>query len=117
MGQLYLICVGKLKNKNYREIESDFTKRMNPSLQVIEVKSCAENPDKESEVVLKKISDLSKKSKAKIILLTEDGEKYSSLKFSKYLEELMGQSNDIFFCIGGAAGHGEKLLELADGKL
>ena len=108
-----ILCVGKIKEKFYREAISEYSKRLSKycSLEIIEVadektnENCSENEaklvkDKEGERILKHIKD-----KDYVIALAIEGKKYDSVAFSKYIENLgvSGESN-ITFIIGGSLG-------------
>jgi len=119
MKSLYIIAVGKLKDKNYQSIENEYLKRItNPSLQIIEIKTPTEDKQQAATEVLKKVSDINKKNNPFIVLLCENGETYDSPTFANWLTKLSDQGKEnIFFIIGGAAGHGEKVLAAAQHKI
>jgi len=112
MKSLHLITVGKLKDKNYEVLEGEYTKRFKDiNFKIHEVKSHEENLDRESDEVLKKIDQIEKNGKARIILLTERGEKRDSSAFSQWLYKLLENYSQIILIIGGASGHGNKIYE------
>ncbi len=118
MKSLHLITVGKLKDKSYESLEADYLKRFKDlDFKIHEVKSQEENLDRESEEVLKKISQIEKNGKARIILLTERGEKRGSVQFSEWLYKLLENHSQIILIIGGASGHGEKVYEASHGEI
>ena len=117
MKDLHLITVGKLSDKNIEELERDYTKRLiSPRLYVHEVRSHAENLAQEAKEVLAKIDDISKNEKPYIVLMTENGKQFSSVEFSQWLS-LKNESQAVVFIIGGAAGHGNAVIEKAHFKL
>ncbi|MBC99048.1 MAG: hypothetical protein CME63_15010 [Halobacteriovoraceae bacterium] len=112
MKSLHLITVGKLKDKSYLSLESEYLKRLKDiQFNIHEVKSHEENLDREADEVLKKINQIEKNGKAKIILLTEKGEKRNSVQFSNWLYKLFEISTSVILIIGGASGHGEKVYQ------
>ena len=112
MKSLHLITVGKLKDKSYLALESEYLKRLKDiQFNIHEVKSHEENLDREADEVLKKINQIEKNGKAKIILLTEKGEKRNSVQFSNWLYKLFEISTSVILIIGGASGHGEKVYQ------
>lgn len=112
MKSLHLITVGKLKDKSYLSLESEYLKRLKDiQFNIHEVKSHEENLDREADEVLKKINQIEKSGKAKIILLTEKGEKRNSVQFSNWLYKLFEISTSVILIIGGASGHGEKVYQ------
>lgn len=113
MKSLHLITVGKLKDKAYKALEEDYIKRFKDiTFKIHEVKSHEENLDRESEEVLKKVDQIEKNGKARIILLTERGEKRESISFSKWLYKLLENNSQIILIIGGASGHGRKVYDV-----
>ena len=118
MKSLHLITVGKLKDKAYESLEADYLKRFKDlSFKIHEVKTHEENLDRESEEVLKKVTQIEKNGKARLILLTERGEKKGSVQFSKWLYKLIENHSQIILVIGGASGHGEKVYEASHGEI
>lgn len=112
MKSLHLITVGKLKDRSYLSLESEYLKRLKDiQFNIHEVKSHEENLDREADEVLKKINQIEKNGKAKIILLTEKGEKRNSVQFSNWLYKLFEISTSVILIIGGASGHGEKVYQ------
>ena len=72
MKSVFLLTVGKLKDKNLLELENDYLKRIKkPLLKIIECKAYSEDLDKEANGVLNKIQEISKDSSVDIFLLAE----------------------------------------------
>jgi len=114
MKSLHLITVGKLKDKTYELLEANYVKRFKDlSFKIHEVKSHEENLDRESEEVLKKVHQIERNGKARVILLTERGKKRNSIQFSQWLYKLLENYSQIILVIGGASGHGKKLYEIS----
>lgn len=116
MKEVYLIVVGKLKDKNLQQIEDDFLKRCkSPSLKVYETKARAEDKDFESSDVIKKCRDLSKGDGFLVFPLSERGQTFTSIEFSSWFFQKIekNSSKKIIFVIGGAEGHGKEVLDLA----
>jgi 23S rRNA (pseudouridine1915-N3)-methyltransferase len=107
MLDLTLITVGKIKDKNHREIAENYLKRLKPfaRLEMLEVKASAfststrERAKKEEAERLQEI--LNKKNSSTIFLLAEDGSEHDSLSFAKSLEKINGP---IILIIAGALG-------------
>lgn len=116
MKELHLIVIGKYKDKNLEALEDQYHKRItNPKLKIHELKSQRENLDLEANEVLKKLTDL---GQVYPILMAENGKLMDSEKFSNWLNELLEiRSEKIVLIIGGASGHGKKVLNLAQSKL
>lgn len=115
MKSVYLLTVGKLKDKNLEAIEYSYIKRINnPKLKIVEVKSSAENKEAEAKEILKKIDSFS--NNPFVITLTEFGKELDSYKFSEWFFNTL-VNKDIFFIICGAEGPDKILLEKTDYKL
>lgn len=117
MKDLHLIVVGKLNDKNIEELERDYFKRLtSPKLTIHEVRAHSENLDKEAKEVSSKIDELSQNENPYIVLLAENGKPFTSVNFSKWLT-LKNETQRIIFVIGGAAGHGQLMINRAHYRL
>lgn len=117
MKDLHLIVVGKLGDKNIEELERDYFKRLtSPKLTIHEVRAHAENLTKEAKEVLTKISELSKDENPYLVLLAENGKQFTSVNFSKWLYSVC-ETQRMIFIIGGAAGHGQEVIDRAHFRL
>ena len=116
MKDIHLIVIGKYKDKNLESLEEQYLKRITgPKLKIHELKSMRENLELEANEVLKKLNDL---APSYPILMAENGKLRNSVDFSKWLYSLIEtRSEKIVLIIGGASGHGQKVLELAKEKL
>lgn len=124
--KIMILCVGKVKEKYYRDAVAEYEKRLSRycKLEMIEVAD-EKTPDKaavaledqikqrEAERILKYIRD-----DANCIALAIDGKGYDSMEFSKHIEELgiAGKSN-VIFVIGGSLGLHESVLQRADERI
>lgn len=115
-----ILCVGKIKEKFYRDALLEYSKRLSKycSLEVIEVadEKTSENASdteidmvkaKEGERILKHIKD-----RDYVIALAILGKQQDSVAFSKFIENLgiTGQST-IDFVIGGSLGLSDEVLK------
>jgi len=78
-------------------------------------KNLSENQQKqkEGELILDKI-----KSSDTLILLDENGKEFSSVGFSKYVEQKMiGGIKNLIFVIGGPYGFSDEVYKKAQGKI
>ena len=116
MKEIHLIVIGKYKDKNLETLEDQYLKRItNPKLKIHELKSQRENLELEAAEVVKKLNDL---GSCYPILMAENGKLMDSPKFSSWLYGLIeNRSEKLVLIIGGASGHGSKVLELAKEKL
>ena len=121
-----IICVGKIKEKFYRDAVLEYVKRLSRYAK-IEIVECADEktPDnasallcdqiksREGERILDRIRD-----NDHVIALAIDGKMYSSETLSDHLDNLMlsGKST-IVFVIGGSLGLSKAVLARANEKI
>lgn len=121
--KITVICVGKVKEKFYREAITEFSKRLSGycRLEIIEVAD-EKTPDSagealEEQIKKKEASRILKYIKEGAFLFTLEiqGKQYDSVELSGRLEKLMtmGKSH-IQFVIGGSLGLHESVTKLAD---
>ena len=115
-----ILCVGKIKEKFYRDAISEYSKRLSKycSLEIVEVndektsENSTENEiniikDKEGERILKHIKD-----KDYAIALAIQGKPQDSVAFSKYIENLgITGNSSICFIIGGSLGLSDAVMK------
>lgn len=126
MISVTIICIGKLKEKFWKEAADEYTKRLSRfcSLNIKELSESliSENPSqaeidaallKESEAILKEIP-----KDAAVFPLCIEGKELSSPQFAEKIESvsLSGKSK-ICFIIGSSFGLSERVKERADFKL
>lgn len=124
--KISILCVGKVKEKFYRDAIDEFTKRLSRycKLDIIEVAD-EKTPDKASETEVKQIKDkegerLLKniKDDAYVICLCIDGKQLDSEELSHKIETLGVQgTSHICFVIGGSLGLADEVIKRADYKL
>ena len=124
--KITILCVGKVKEKFYRDAIDEFSKRLSRycKLEIIEVsdekteEQASENEirlikEKEGERLLKNI-----KEDAYVITLCIDGKQLDSEELSEKIEKLGIQGNShIYFVIGGSLGLADAVINRADYKL
>ena len=124
--KITILCVGKVKEKFYRDAISEFSKRLSRycKLEILEVadektEEAASDTEirlikqKEGERLLKNI-----KEDAYVICLCIDGKQLSSEELSEKIEKLGIQGNShICFIIGGSLGLSDEVVKRADFKL
>jgi 23S rRNA (pseudouridine1915-N3)-methyltransferase len=118
-----ILCVGKIKEKFYRDAIDEYVKRLSKycSVSVVEVpdEKTSENAsdneiaivkDKEGERLLKHISD-----RDYVIALAILGKQMDSVVFSRFIEDLgiQGKSS-LIFVIGGSLGLSDTILKRSD---
>ena len=124
--KITIVCVGKIKEKFYRDALVEYTKRLSRycSLSITEVADektkeqasdveCAIIKDREGERILKWIRE-----DGYVITLAIDGKNLDSVELSKKIENLAltGKSN-LYFVIGGSLGLSDEVMKRADYKL
>ena len=87
-------------------------------IDLIETKPFGDDYEKESEEIIKKLKDLSKKGPLYPVLLTERGKLRDSNEFCEWVYETLEGSNEkLTFIISGAYGFSKKLMEKTKSKL
>lgn len=124
--KIKIVCVGKIKEKFYRDALAEYTKRLSRycSLTITEVADektkeqaseteCAIIKDREGERILKSIRD-----DGYVIALAIDGKTLDSVELSEKIDKLglSGKSN-VYFVIGGSLGLSDAVMKRADYKL
>ena len=124
--KITILCVGKVKEKFYRDGIAEFVKRLSRycKLEIMEVadEKTAEDAseteirivkEKEGERLLKNIKD-----DAYVICLCIDGKQMDSEELSEKIEKLGIQgTSHIYFVIGGSLGLADDVIKRANFKL
>ena len=124
--KITILCVGKVKEKFYRDAIAEYSKRLSRycKLEIIEVsdEKTSEQAtqteidivkNKEGERLLKNIKD-----DAYVFCLAIDGKQLDSVELSQKMDKLMtGGQSHLVFVIGGSLGLSDDVLERADYKL
>ena len=124
--KITILCVGKVKEKFYRDAIDEFAKRLSRycKLEIVEVsdekteEQASETEirlvkEKEGERLLKNIKD-----DAYVITLCIDGKQLDSEELSEKIEKLGIQgTSHIYFVIGGSLGLADAVVKRADYKL
>jgi len=107
-----VICFGKNKSSEYKDVLNEYAKRLNKDLKVIELNH--QNGDK-AEMIQAEEKLLSKylETDNYKIFLDSRGREFSSEEFSKKLISIK-QHKNVSFIIGGAFGFTEGFLNNAD---
>ena len=122
-----ILCVGKMKEKAYRQMADEYLKRLSRygKYEAAEIPDLPEPASgssealeaqiktKEGEAILSKI-----RTSDRVIAMTIGGKRRSSEELAKHLEEMKvaGVSHTVFV-IGGSLGLGKNVLERADEEL
>lgn len=111
-----IICVGKIKEKFYKEAVEEYKKRLSKytKLQIIEIN------DELEEIALKKESiNILKNIKENdyVITLEIEGNHLSSIEFASKIDKTLIINSNITFVIGGSYGLGNEVKKRSDYKL
>ena len=122
-----ILCVGKMKEKSYRQMADEYLKRLGRygKYEEIEIPDLPEPASgssealeeqlkaKEGEAILAKI-----RPGDRVIALTIGGKRRSSEELAKHIEEMKtGGVSRFVFIIGGSLGLGRNVLTRADEEL
>ena len=120
-----VLCVGKLREKAYRQMADEYLKRLGRfgKYEEIEVPDLPENtgsPALEEQVKTREGEALLARIRPgdRVIALTIPGRETDSPALSRHLQELRtGGAGRIVFVIGGSLGLGKNLLARADEEM
>lgn len=121
--KITILCVGKIKEKFYRDALAEYEKRLSRycKLEIIEVAD-EKTPDNASELVEKQIKDKEAERMEKylttdayVIALAIEGKQLDSVELSEKIERLgISGTSHIIFVIGGSLGIADSILKRAD---
>ena len=126
MRPITILCVGKLKEKYWKDAADEYSKRLSAycdlKIEQVQDEKAAGNlseaqkqkvKDKEGEKLLSKLPD-----NTYLIALTIDGKKYTSERLSSHIEKIQSSGDGrIAFAIGGSLGLSEAVVKRADEKM
>lgn len=124
--KITILCVGKVKEKFYRDAIAEFQKRLSRycKLSIVEVsdeKTSEQASDREIELVKAKEGErilASIKDDGYIICLAIEGKEIDSVALSQKIDRLkVTGCSHIYFVIGGSLGLADEVLSKADYKL
>lgn len=114
-----IICVGKIKEKFFREAIEEYTKRLSKytKLEIIEVN---DEDNLSKEVILKKEKESILKyidGKSYIITLEIEGQQLTSNDLATKIDKVFIENSNIIFIIGGSYGLHEDIKNISNFKL
>lgn len=123
MLHVHVICVGKLKEKYFREAAAEYSKRLRKycDLRIIEVKD--ETPMDETpraDELARNIEGdrITAHLKGVVVACDPRGRAFTSEGFSSYLEGVsLDGGSYVSFVIGGSTGLSQAILERADMRM
>lgn len=118
-----ILMIGKTDNPNIKTIIEDYAKRLSLYINFsFEIINDIKNPknlsellqkEKEGELILAKL-----KPGEHLILLDENGDNFSSIGFSDFLQKKMNSGiKTLVFVIGGPYGFSDAVYKKANGKI
>ena len=126
MIKISVICVGKIKEKYWNDAILEYSKRLSRycKLNIIEVAD-EKTPDNAPAAIEEQIKEKEGKKIIKnidqgafVCALAINGKKYTSEKFSDFINDLgVKGTSHIQFIIGGSLGLHESVLELTDAQI
>lgn len=112
-----IIAVGKIKDKNLKEIIEVYKKRIEYFIKIEEIEIKAEKDKDPGKIAIKRESEKILKTidyRNFRILLDRKGKMFSSEDFSKLIEELVDEGKKIDFVTGGTWGVDENIFKEFD---
>ncbi|MDE7439001.1 MAG: 23S rRNA (pseudouridine(1915)-N(3))-methyltransferase RlmH [Clostridia bacterium] len=111
MQKINIVCVGKIKEKFYRDAAEEYLKRLSrfAKVEVREIAECR-TLEEEAELILKAV-------KGRIIALCIEGKMYSSEHLAGYIKELTDTGSECTFVIGSSCGLSDEVKNKANLKL
>ena len=107
-----IICIGKIKEKFYRDAIEEYMKRLSKYHKVEIIELPDSNIKQEKELILKKID-----SKDYIITMEIEGKQLTSIELSEMLDKTFLNYSNITFIIGGSDGLDDEIKNLSNYKL
>ncbi len=124
--RISIVCVGKVKEKFYRDAIDEFAKRLSRycKLEIIEV-SDEKTPDQASDAEVRQIKEKEGerilkniKEDTYVCALCIDGKQLDSEELAEKINKLgIGGTSHICFVIGGSLGLAEDVIKRADYRL
>lgn len=120
MLKIKIICLGKLKEKAYIELEKEYLKRLSPfaKVKVVELAEVSYRSEDAANKAKLKEADLVVKQLPRdggiVILLEENGQERDSVGFAEFLERVGGLGEEIVFVLGSGIGLHESLKEYSN---
>lgn len=121
--KITLLAIGKTDDKNLKALIAEYSKRLSfyitfemiviPDIKKVKNLSEAQQKQIEGLEIFKKIS-----TSDNLILLDENGKKFSSIEFSNYLQKKMNSGlKNLVFVIGGPYGFSDVINQRSNGKI
>ena len=121
--KIKLICIGKTGKAFLADGENEYLKRLKHYIPVEKIEiSDIKNQKNLNETQIKEAEGKELLAKTasgeQIYLLDENGQQYSSVAFSQFLQQRFNQGGQyLTFIIGGAYGFSDEVYKAANGKI
>lgn len=113
MLTIKLICVGKMKEKFYKDAYAEYAKRLSGYCRLELIELPESSLDKEADAVLKYTS-----TRMYVIAMAVEGKKISSEELAKKINNIaLSGKSEISFIIGGSEGLADRVKNSADEKI
>ncbi|MBT3319266.1 MAG: 23S rRNA (pseudouridine(1915)-N(3))-methyltransferase RlmH [Clostridia bacterium] len=119
MASINIVCIGKLKEKYWKEAQAEYVKRLGAFCRInIEEKKEAALPKNASAAQIDKAAkseseELNTASRGYMIALSPEGERMTSQQFAQLIKK-RAQIGDMSFLIGGSHGLSNAIKAKAD---
>ena len=119
MLTINIVCIGKIKEKFFKDAIDEYSKRLSKycKLNIVELPD-EKIPEKintniENDIKSKECTNMINhiKKDSYIICLDLNGKEFSSEQFSKKIEDISMESSQITFVIGGSLGLNQEILK------
>lgn len=110
MLNVNIVCVGKLKEKYWRDAVCEYSKRLSRFCRLTVFEAEESDPQKEMPVILKNC-------RGYVIALCVEGEQMTSEKLAQTVEKIAFSNSSITFVIGSSTGLADGVKSAADLKL
>jgi 23S rRNA (pseudouridine1915-N3)-methyltransferase len=122
MLKVKIICLGKFKEKAFKDLEKEYLKRLSPfaKLKLVELGEVSYRQGEDLERVKEKEAALIEKhlsDDAIVIVLEEKGIVRNSVDFANFLERIGGFGQEIIFVIGSGIGLHQSLRNIANHQI
>ncbi len=119
MFKIQIICLGKLKEKAFLELEKEYLKRLSPfaKVKVVELSEIGYRKNDSVDTVKAKEAEMIKKhipDGSMVILLEENGLLRNSVDFAQFMERISSLGQEIVFIIGSGVGLHTSLKDVAN---
>ena len=125
MITINLMCVGKIKEKFFKDAIDEYSKRLSKycKFNILEVQD-EKIPEKTNDKIIAEIKQKECssivshiKKDSYVIALDLSGKQFTSEEFSKKIDNLSMQTSNITFIIGGSLGLTTELLNICNEKI